>query len=80
MELLKAFDCIPRDFLIAKLSAYDFDKTALKYIYSYRKKRKQCARINNIYNGFEEIISGVPKGSMAGLFLFNAFLNDFKVL
>ena len=49
MDLSKAFDCIPHDLLIAKLSTYGFDKTTLKYIYSYIKKRQQCVRINNIY-------------------------------
>ena len=34
-------------------------------------------RINNIYSDFEEIISGVPQGSIIGPILFNAFLNDF---
>ena len=34
-------------------------------------------RINNIYSGFEEIISGVPQGSTVGPILFNAFLNNF---
>ena len=33
--------------------------------------------INNIYIGFEEIISGVPEGSIVGPILFKAFLNDF---
>ena len=77
MDLSKASDCIPHDLLIAKLSAYGFDKTALKYIYSYLKKRQQYVRINNIYSGFEEIISGVPQGSIVGPILFNDFLNDF---
>ena len=77
MDLSKAFDCIPHDLLIAKLSAYGVDKIALKYIYSYLKKRQQCVRINNIYSSFEEIISGVPQGSIVGPILFNAFLNDF---
>ena len=39
MDLSKASDCIPHDLLIMKLSTYGFDKTALKYIYSFLKKR-----------------------------------------
>ena len=70
MYLSKAFDCIPHDLLIAKLSAYGFDKTALNYIYSYPKKRQLCVRINNIHSGFEEIILGVPQGSVFGPILF----------
>ena len=33
-------------------------------------------RISNVYSGFEEIISGVLQGSIAGPILYNAFLND----
>ena len=77
MDLSKAFHCIPDDLLIATFSAHGFDKTALKYVYKYLKKRQQCVRINNIYIGFEEIISGVLQGSIVGPNLFNAFLNYF---
>ena len=76
MDLPKVFDCIPHDLLIANLFAYGSDRTALQYIYSYLKKR-QCVRINNIFCGFEEIISGVPKGSILGpktLFIMISFM------
>ena len=39
--LLKAFDCIPQELLIGKLSAYGFDFKALKFIYRYINNRKQ---------------------------------------
>ena len=74
MDLSKAYHCISQDLLTAKLSAHEFDKTALKYIYSYLKKIQQCVRINNIYNGFEEIISGVPQGSIVGPICLTLFL------
>ena len=38
MILSKAFDCIPHDFVIAKLAAYGFDKNMICHIYSHLKK------------------------------------------
>ena len=76
INLSKAFDCILRDLLIAKLAANGFKGTALKYIYSYRKNRRQCVRLNNTYSDFKVTISGFCQGSIVGLILFNAFLND----
>ena len=45
-DLSKAFDCIPDDLLIAKLSAYGLTSDSLCYIYSYLKHHKQCVQIN----------------------------------
>ena len=77
MDLSKAFDCIPHDLLIVKLSAYGLNGNALKYIYTYLKNRKQCVRIKNVCSDFKDIISWVPQSSVVGPMLFNAFLNDF---
>ena len=68
MDLSKAFDCIPQDLIIAKLTAYGFTRETLRLIYSYLKGRKQCVKINNTYSGYNEIISGVPKDLYLGLF------------
>ena len=77
MDFSKAFDCIPDELVIAKLAAHGFDKNMIRYIYSYLKSRKQCASVNSIKSTFEEIISGVPQGSIVGPILFNIFFNDF---
>ena len=76
MDLSKAFDCISHDLIIAKLAAYNIDDTALKFIFSYLKNRKQCVRINNTYGNFENIITGVPQGSIVGPLLFDFSIND----
>ena len=73
MDLSKAFDCIPRDLIIAKLAAYGFQKNMICYIYWNLKSRKQRVSVNNIKSTFEEIISG----SIVGPILFNIFFNDF---
>ena len=76
MDLSKAFDCIPHDLIIAKLAAYGIERETLRLIYSYLKSRKQCVKINNTYSDYNEIISGVPQGSILGPILFNLSIND----
>ena len=77
MDLSEAFDCVPHDFLIAKLEGYGLNENLLAYLHSYLSNRKQCVRINNVKCDFETIISGVPQGSIVGPILFNCFFNDF---
>ena len=47
------------------------------YIYSYLSNRKQCVRINNVHSSFQNVVSGLPEGSIVGPTLFNCFFNDF---
>ena len=67
----------PHNLLIAKLAAYSVDENLLMYLYSYLSNRKQCVRINNVHSSFQNVISGVPQGSIVGPKLFNCFFNDF---
>ena len=80
MDLSKAFDCVPHDFLLSKLAAYGLDESFLCYIYSYLLNQRQCLRINNTNSDFLNVISGVPQGSVFGPILFNCFFNDFFTL
>ena len=76
MDLSKAFDCISHDLIIAKLAACGIDDTALKLIFFYLKNQKQRVRINNVYSNFENIITGVPQGSIFGPLLFDFSTNN----
>ena len=68
MDLSKEFDCIPHDLLIAKLYAYGFSLKTVTFIYSYLKRKKQKVKVNNILSDFLTLLSGVPQGSILGLY------------
>ena len=75
-DLSKAFDCLPHNLLIAKLNAYGFDNKAVRFVYDYLTSRKQRTKISDTYSSWQEILSGVPQGSILGPLLFNIDICD----
>ena len=60
-DLSKAFDCLSRELLIAKLHAYGFEESSGKLMHSYLSDRKQRININDRYSSWSEILFGVPQ-------------------
>ena len=80
-DLSKAFDCLLHDLIIAKLNACHFSLSASKLIHNYLSHRKQRTKVNASYSSWEEILFGIPQGSILSPLLFNIFVCDlFSVL
>ena len=75
-DLLKGFDGIDHELLIAKLNAYRFNNSILTFIYSYLSERKQRTKINSSFSCWGVILFGVPEDSVLGPLLFNAYICD----
>ena len=55
MDLSKAYDCLPRNLLIAKLGEYDLDRSSLRLLMDYLNSRKQQTKVGTSYSKWYEI-------------------------
>jgi len=66
--------------LINKLEKYGIRGVALQWVTSYLKNRKQnrkqCVTIGDHQSSCQEIVCGLPQGSILGPKLFNMYIND----
>ena len=76
MDLSKACDCLSHNLLLAKLSAYGFDESAIKLIANYLSNKYQRAKIGSTFSSYLEILRGVTQGSILGPILYNLSIND----
>ena len=60
MDLSKAFDCLPHDILLDKLSAYGMSTDSVSLLESYLSNRKQQIKINSILSSWADIQKDVP--------------------
>ena len=74
MDLSKAFDTINHDLLVAKLYAYGIRGSSLKLLHDYLSNRHQRTKVEGNFSKWEELLNGVPKGSVLVPLLFNIYI------
>jgi len=52
MDLSKAYYCLPRELLIAKLAANGVGYNSLKFIFDYLRNRDHRVRIGDCFSSF----------------------------
>ena len=76
-NLPKAFDCIDRKLLTARLYSYGISLSSINLVSSYLNNGTQRIKINDCFSLRHEIELGVPQSSIVGPLLFNIEITDF---
>jgi len=78
IDLQKAFDTVNHKILLRKLDHYGIRGIANDWFSSYLSHRTQTTQINSKISSKEQILCGVPQGSVLDPLLFLIYINDIQ--
>ena len=76
LDFSKAFDKVPHKRLLQKIESQGISGNVATWISEWLSDRKQQVVLNGQFSRLQDVLLGVPRGSVLGPIFFFTFVND----